>query len=156
MSPHRIVPARLLSLSPPGSCFFRSSRSKTCSATAYNTLTDRNRATPSSKKSAQEFAASFRARRDQAPATWNRPSDEVVDGGTGGALPVSLKLFADEARIIISVLSFQGLLEAEKRTRVPEIALEVRAENFLSSGVIADFQQHRAKRFAHGIKPIRR
>src|SRR6266851_6935402 len=83
-------------------------------------------------------------------------SDEIVDGRPRSTLPVGVKLFANEARVVGLILALEGLFETKERTRVAGIALEVRAENLLGSGIITDFQQHRAERLAHGIEPVLR
>src|SRR5260370_26010448 len=83
-------------------------------------------------------------------------SDEIVDGRPRSALPVGIKLFADKTGVVGPFLGLEGLFEAEERARVAGIPLEVRAEDILGSGVITDFQQYRAERFAHGIEPVLR
>src|SRR5260370_30947483 len=83
-------------------------------------------------------------------------SDEIVDGRPRSALPVGIKLFADKTGVVGPFLGLEGLFEAEERPRVAGIPLEVRAEDILGSGVITDFQQYHAQRFAHGIAPVLR
>jgi hypothetical protein len=44
----------------------------------------------------------------------SRGSDEIVNGRAGSALPVGVKLFADETCVVGFFLGLQGLLEAEQ------------------------------------------
>src|SRR5713101_1081120 len=69
------------------------------------------------------------------------------------ALPRRVELLLNEARVVLAFLFHQSLMQAEQRTRIPRIAVEIFAKDFLSSGRIPVHQQSGTERFADRKEP---
>src|ERR1700686_4320366 len=72
------------------------------------------------------------------------------------AFPRGVELLLNESGIVVALLLQQRLLQAEERTWIAGISIEIFAEDFLRSWGVSAQQQRAAQVFPHGIEPVRR